>query len=326
MNTQADQTLIRVVRILVQGIGQYVNDGDSDDCAVFRVSINELSDSIVDGIEPEELLVRVGSVLKGLGDLTRHTAKRQSLQTAELKNMVKMLTATVSGISAIGNANVCILGEIEKQVASVSELDDIRIIKSKLSDCLAEIRKEAQRQTSETSETVERLNHELAQARQRSARVPDGEERDPLTGLPLRREAEAALAKWAQAGSHAFAVLLVCDRLHILNQRFGRDVGDEILAAFADMLQKRLKPEDQLFRWGGPTLLALLPSQESIEHVRSEVARTIGVRAEHTIQTRSLDILIPLKVRWTLFPLMSAPRLMYQKLDASAATLTAGSA
>jgi GGDEF domain-containing protein len=301
---ESEQTLIRVIRILVQGIGQHAIEGDPDESTLFPESINGLSDSLVDGIEPE--------------DYTRRTAKRQSLQTAELKNMVQMLTATVGGISAVSNANVSILGEIEKQVASASELNDIRTMKGKLSGCLAEIKKEAERQASETSDTVERLSIELAQVRHRSASLRQGEEKDATTGLALRPEAEVALAGWPP-GSRAFVALLVFDRLPVLNQRFGRDVGDEILVAFAKMLQQRLKPPDQLFRWGGPAFLALLPREASIDIVRTEIGRLMNAKVEHTIQTRSLSILIPLTGRWCLFPLMSAPRLMYQKLDAFAA-------
>ena len=122
---------------------------------------------------------------------------------AELKNMVKMLTATVGGISAGSNTNISILSEIERQVADVSALDDVRVMKSRLSDCLGEIRKEAERQKREAEETVERLSHELKQSRKLSAQFAALERQDVLTGLPLRRDAEAALAEPRPAGYHS---------------------------------------------------------------------------------------------------------------------------
>ena len=85
------------------------------------------------------------------------------------------------------------------------------------------------------------------------------------------------------------------------------------------MVQKQLATDDRLFRWGGPALLALLPRTDNIEIVRSEVGRIMATRLEHTIETPSRSMLVPIAARWTLFPMMAAPRLMFQKIDAFAA-------
>lgn len=311
---EEDRSLIRAVRILVQGIGQHATADDVDDCQLFRESINALSDELADGMESEKLLVAVGAVLKTLEDHTRHTAKRQSLQTTELKNMVKMLTSTVADISALSTTNISVLGEIEKQVAGVSELNDIRLVKSKLSDCLTEIKKESERQMSEATETIVRLNSELAKANQRFANSNASPEKDGITQMSTRREAEAAISAWP-SGTRGFVALFVADSLQVLNQRFGRDVGDEILAAFSGMLKSRFKTPDHLFRWGGPAFLVLLSRPGALEEVRNEVTRLFKVTVEYTVQSRSLSILIPLTTRWAVFPVTSAPRLMFQKLD-----------
>jgi diguanylate cyclase (GGDEF)-like protein len=316
--TSADSALIKVVRILLQGIGQYALKSDVAECIPFHESINSLSDALGGGekIHPDDLLVRTGTILKGLEDHTRRTAALQDLQTAELKNMVKMLASTVSGIASASEDKVGTLGEIEKQVAEVSELTDIRVMKARLADCLVEIRNEAQRQAGQTREMVERLNNELAQVRQRAASFL--EDKDRLTGLPTRTEAEAALTKHAQEGGHFYVALFIFDRIEYLNERFGRDVGDELLVAFSRMIKQRLKPADKLFRWGGPAFLALLPRASTLEQIRTEVGRAMAGSVEHSIQTRGLDVLIPLTTRWTLLPLLSAPRLMVQKIDAFA--------
>ena len=49
---------------------------------------------------------------------------------------------------------------------------------------------------------------------------------------------------------------------------------------------------------------------------RDEVARLMEVRCEHTVQTASRAILLPIAARWTVFPTMAAPRLLIHKIDA----------
>jgi GGDEF domain-containing protein len=320
LDTEADQTLMHVVRILIQGIGEHAIEGDAGEYARFRNSIQEISDALVDGISPAELLVHAGSVLNALDDYNGRTAAHQHLQTGELQHMVKMLTSTVKAVTAASNANASILCDIENRIVTISEIDDVRIIKAKLSDCLTEIRNEAERQQKETGDTIEQLNYELTQVRKRAeTQLLPADGQDLITGLPLRSQAEAALAESGRSGAQAFAAILVLDRLQLLNQRFGREAGDEILVAFTKMVAKQLTPEDRLFRWGGPALLALLRRPKGIESVRSEVARIMATRLDHTIQTPSRSVLIPIAARWTLFPMMAAPRLIYQKIDAFAA-------
>jgi GGDEF domain-containing protein len=318
-DNEAERALLHALRLLVQGIGQHAVDGDAAESLRFRESMQKVYDALSEEIAPSELLVLAGSVLNGLEDHNRRTSIHFRLQTAELQNMLKMLTFTVGVVTSLGNTNVGRLSEIEKQVESTSKLDDVLVIKSKLADCLADIRNEAERQRRETGETMEQLTRGLNQARSRATGVLDRTAPDVVTGLPLRPEAELALANSGRSGSQAYAAVLVLDRLQSLNMRFGRETGDEVLVAFARMVRKELTPDDRLFRWSGPTLLALLPRGGTVERVRSEVARIMENKLEHTVQTASRSVMFPIAARWTVFPMMAAPRLLYQKIDAFAA-------
>ena len=221
MSTDAEQTLMHVVRLLVEGIGRHVVAGDAADAARFHKSIEEASESLQGNIASAELLVRVGSVVQALEDHTGRTTREQQMQTAELQHMVKMLTATVSAVSAASNTSVSRLGEIEQQVAKVSALDDVRTIKARLADCLSDIRKEADRQQKETGATIEELTRGLDEARKHSVNVVSGAVQDNVTGLRARADAEAALAEPTRPGGQTFVTVLVLDRLQAVNRRFG---------------------------------------------------------------------------------------------------------
>jgi len=105
-DTEAEHVLMHVVRILIEGIGQHAAAGRAEDFARFRKSIQEAADALVENISPAEILVKAGSVLNALEDHNRRSTRHHQLQTAELQNMVKMLTGTVSAVSAASNDNI----------------------------------------------------------------------------------------------------------------------------------------------------------------------------------------------------------------------------
>ena len=144
-----------------------------------------------------------------------------------------------------------------------------------------------------------------------------GATRDPLTGLPERAEAEAALAEPVKG--QTFAAVLVLERLQSVNRKFGVEIGDQILAEFARLVRKNVPAEDRMYRWGGPTLVVLMTRPATIDRVRMEVAGIMDGKWEKTIQTASRSILLPITARWALMPMMAAPRLLYHKIDVFAA-------
>jgi GGDEF domain-containing protein len=314
-----EKALMHVIRILIEGIGEYAVGGEAEDCALFRESIRKISEILAGDIAAEDLLVHAGAVLKSLEEHNRRAAWHQRFQTTELQSMVKMLTSTVGSISARGRVNVNVLSDIERRVAVVSDLDDVRTMKSRLSDCLAEIRKETKRQQVETEETIQELRRGL-ERHQITPATAQSRGLDAITGLPLRGDAEAALTESGLSGTRSFAVVMVLDTLQMLNERFGSGAGDEILIAFTRKVQEYLNPGDQLFRWGGPALLALLARPVSFENVRNEVAHVMDDRMEHTIRTSSRSILIPIAPRWCLLPMMTTSRRLFQKIDDFAAS------
>jgi diguanylate cyclase (GGDEF)-like protein len=323
LDKEAERAPMHVVRALIQGIGEHAIAGEADDCARFRECIRTISDALIDGIAPEQLLVHTGAVLRALEDHNRRTSRQMALHFAELQNMVKMLTGTIGAVSVTGSANISRLSGIEKLVASASELDDVRLIKTRLSDCLTDIRSEAERQRKDNRATVDQLTQGLDEARKRSPVSFEAPAQDAVTGLPLRPAAETALANTSQAGASAYAAVFVLDRLQAVNLRFGSEVGDEVLREFSRMIQKKLSAGDQLFRWSGPALLALLPRPSSVERVRNEIASIVDTKLEHIVETSSRSIMIPIAARWTVLPTVAAPRLIYQRIDTFAAELAA---
>ncbi len=86
---------------------------------------------------------------------------------------------------------------------------------------------------------------------------------DSLTGALNRRVLQLAgeqeLLRW-QRHAHPFAVLLIdIDHFKQINDRYGHQVGDEVLKRMAHTLRQPLRKTDLLARYGGEEFLVLLP-------------------------------------------------------------------
>lgn len=116
---------------------------------------------------------------------------------------------------------------------------------------------------------LERLRAELA----------DQAVRDPLTGLHNRRRLDAALGVLAGAAPESrprwVAVVVDIDHFKQVNDRFGHEVGDEVLVAVAEELRRAVRADDVVARVGGEEFALLLEDASAEDAVgRVEDLRT----------------------------------------------------
>lgn len=86
---------------------------------------------------------------------------------------------------------------------------------------------------------------------------------DPLTGLMNRRAFMSQVERSARRrkfGREPLALLVLdLDHFKSINDRFGHDVGDRVLVAFATVAEACARPTDQLYRMGGEEFCFILP-------------------------------------------------------------------
>ncbi|MEO8756808.1 MAG: diguanylate cyclase [Devosia sp.] len=92
---------------------------------------------------------------------------------------------------------------------------------------------------------------------------------DPLTGLMNRRAFTDFASRMGRRrpGVRNATALLVLDLDHfkLVNDRFGHEVGDRMLKAFAEISESNVRPSDQLFRMGGEEFCFALPETSASE-------------------------------------------------------------
>ena len=128
-----------------------------------------------------------------------------------------------------------------------------------------------------------------------SSRVDEITHQDVLTQLPNRHNMEGRLAaKYQQyrLGKQPFSILLAdLDNFKFINDRYGHDVGDEILYAVGQMLLEPLRDEDVVARWGGNEFMVLLPTANAEAAVNiAERLRTKATEIDMQAQGDKLRI------------------------------------
>jgi diguanylate cyclase (GGDEF)-like protein/PAS domain S-box-containing protein len=85
--------------------------------------------------------------------------------------------------------------------------------------------------------------------------------RDPLTGLPNRRECDQVLGQRLEVCRRLNVPLGMCffdlDHFKRINDTFGHAVGDKVLKRIALTVRQGIRSSDDLFRWGGEEFLLL---------------------------------------------------------------------
>lgn len=112
-------------------------------------------------------------------------------------------------------------------------------------------------------ELIARLSVQLERARL----LRDRTDRDPLSGLLLRRAfldaSGRAMATCDRAGTPLAIALIDIDHFKSINDQYGHSVGDQVIAAMGDLLARRFRTEDLRCRWGGEEFLLAFPGQTS---------------------------------------------------------------
>ena len=136
---------------------------------------------------------------------------------------------------------------------------------------------------------------------------------DPLTKLYNRRMVDSMLEKYhleARGMGEDFSILMCdIDNFKRVNDTYGHDCGDLVLANIASKLKEAVRSQDMVFRWGGEEMLIIIKdgryvSEKVAERCRqlvedskvdfkgTEVSVTITIGGASYYQGSTTDILI----------------------------------
>jgi diguanylate cyclase (GGDEF)-like protein len=118
---------------------------------------------------------------------------------------------------------------------------------------------------------------------------------DPLTGLAnralLMERLAQALARTERRPSSVAVLFLDIDRFKTINDNFGHEVGDSVLACIGDRLRKALRPEDMASRFGGDEFVVLCEDLEDDRDVVT-IAKRIGRSISEPISLEAGEVVV----------------------------------
>lgn len=187
-------------------------------------------------------------------------------------------------------------GEVATALASLRTAWSIRA-------ALAEARSAERVRLLELHAEAEKSRLEAEQAEGRSRRLEALAYRDTLTGLANRRSLgerlESEVARARRRGRPLLVAMVDVDFFKRINDTMGHGAGDDVLATLGDRLEKALRREDVVGRWGGEEFCVICPETDA---AAGEVVLRRLVTAVKTtpMQTRAGAVDVTVSVGATL--------------------------
>jgi GGDEF domain-containing protein len=301
---QHEEALRRMLLLVLQAVESNAIPGDDIDYEQFREDIRSMSKKFARDLGPDDILILAGQFSATLKDYFERTSRFLSTHNAEYQKMVSMFTETVTSLSASGERSVVNLKTIEQQIEHATVIEDIRTLRLRLGQCLGTIREEIHRQEALSAELLDRA----AQSTENSTTTTEGSlepssqfKRDPVTGFPTQKEAEAALLKAVQSDHASFVVPIVAKGADKIYAQLGNEVGDGFLHNFSEQLRFLSNNGDRIFRWHGPAFVAILKRSTTIREVKRELSRLSAVRFDDPIEVGDRMTWLPVSTSWNVF-------------------------
>ena len=129
--------------------------------------------------------------------------------------------------------------------------------------------------------SLAKTNVELEASRASYQLVEQRSKTDPLTGLANRRGLDDYLKErfivCMESGEPLSILMMDIDHFKSFNDRFGHDIGDQIIKLIASTIKSKVRPDDFTARYGGEELIAILQCTE------------LGIASEVAERVRSVD-------------------------------------
>jgi GGDEF domain-containing protein len=287
--------LARIVILLLEASALHAVEHDPEEHAEFRRQIRETIEKFEQTTANREALIIAGEAVKTWQIYNRSVERFIRNLSAEKQGIIGSMTESLLKLAHTSELSGQSLRSVEKELAKACQLQDVRILRSRLQDCLAAICQEAARQ--------EERARELKATGNRPAPAPH----DPVTGLPGLQQAEARIQEIVNANRAGFVLVLCVRNLDSVNRRVGFAAGDQILQLIGNSVGRALTGADQLFRWRGPCFVAVMERSGGQEQVMAEAARIGSISLEKEIEGQGRSLFFKTSMAWTLIRLRDIP-------------------
>ncbi len=289
---ELQSALLDILHLMIDNVGELVADDQW-----LRGQLNIVSQSITSPLSIEaleqaklnlkEVIYKQGQLKQGLSEVR-----------ATLKQMVVSFIGELGKLSA---ATGDYHDSIENLSQKIRQTDDVNQLNQLLEEVLRETR-DVQNSTLRSREEVLAARQQVDAAERKAVeletelqRVSEKVQTDYLTGTLNRRGLKEAfdreLAISEREKTPTSVALLDIDNFKDLNDNFGHQMGDDVLAQLARLIKETVRPGDSVARYGGEEFLILLPNAD-IDQATAVLTRLQRALTKHFFLHDNCKVLI----------------------------------
>jgi diguanylate cyclase len=259
---QRADALLALADRLLHLIAGHAPDDPSLQSERFLAQVERWRTDLKDEDDPERLNALVDEAAGAVSAFLERVQVYRDDREHELVELVHVLRDVIDAVKGDSDQYELELLRSTTELGRMAEIEDIRELKRSLArevkvlrEAVADHRAKEAKHYATLSSRVQSLEQSLVKAKADAAT-------DALTGLPNRGAFDAALVDWARkaAGEKAsFALAMVdLDDFKRINDTYGHPVGDRVIVAAAQVLQRALGAGELAARFGGEEFAVLL--------------------------------------------------------------------
>ena len=290
---QLASSFSRVVQQILEACALHAVEFDAHEQAAFRSSMREIADRFSKVQDHRDLLILAGETSKTIQAYNHLAEKFIRGLSSEKQSIVELMTNSLLRICNSSDKSAQTLRQIERELASASQLQSMRELRHKLSECVGIICSEAAVQEAQYKELKQRI----------ATGGGSVEASDQITGLPTLTGAEARIREIAAGDHQGHIMAFFLKNVEVVNRRFGFSSGDEVLRRFAGFLGDHIKGKDRLFRWRGPCFVAVTDRMASTNELQADASRLALRGPEIQIEKDGKSMLLRLTAATAVYPI-----------------------
>ena len=299
------EVLRQAVMLLLDGIATHSVRGRGTDLKVLCLALEKLIRRMGEPQCARSVLAASSDAVKALETYGQRTSEYLRQKDEQMQSMVTMLTDVVAELPVQTESSVARLQAVEKQIERASGLEDVRMVRANLKNCLLALRNASALQRSNSVATVQRLQSQIKAATGQS--VPDTPP-PPVSDEPADQIAEPPEEPTESVAMSYVAAFKLQRAEHIVS-RFGEHTKDQMVAVIGAQLKTALGPEDRLLRWKGASFLMFLKSPASKHEIRARLLGVVTATGQQHVEVGRKSALLSVGVDWNVFPQADYPSL-----------------
>jgi diguanylate cyclase len=273
------KALLALVRDLLHLIGEAAPESDDLDTTVFRRDLQRFAAEI-EAAPDEQALERIAAAcVERCSDYFRKAQERLSERDTELSALLAVVEQLVAAVAGDARSMDEQLACSSDRLTRIVEINDLRILKRRLSLELTTLRRVIDEQRDQHERQREHMTAEVGRLQKRLVRAREEASIDPLTRVGNRARFDRALKTWVEQhrkSGVAFVLAMIdLDNFKDVNDRWGHPTGDHVLVDTAAVLAGAVRPTDVVARFGGDEFVVMI-SGATFSQAESRFGEMLG--------------------------------------------------